>query len=304
MQIIVSGSTGLIGSALCARLMERGHHVRRLVRPGSLTSPNRAPMGTLVEWDPAAGTIDAEQLEHADVVIHLAGENIAAGRWGARRKKRILESRVGGTDLLARTLADRVHPPDLFISASAAGFYGDRGEEVLDESAASGSGFLAEVCRRWEAATQPATERGIGVVHPRISMVLSTRGGALKKMLPIFRLGLGGAPGSGEQYWPWISLDDAAASLVELAESDTAEGPVNLVAPESVTARQFAKALAAHLHRPAVLSVPETFVNLAFGEMGSDLLLASTRQVPARLQQMGYAFEQPTLDDAFDALLT
>ncbi len=302
MNIIVSGSTGLIGSRLCSALMERGHHVRRLVRPGTLTAPNKAPLGTLVRWDPANGTIDADQCEHADVVVHLAGESIE-GWWTARKKKRVLDSRVEGTGLLARTLAGLVHPPQLFISASASGYYGDRGGQTLDESADSGSGFLAEVARRWEAAAQPAAQRGIRIVHPRISMVLSRQGGALKKMLPIFQLGLGGKMGRGDQYWPWISIEDVTAALADLAEGLPADGPVNLVAPESVTCGEFVKALAKHLRRPAVFTMPEAFVNLAFGEMGSELLLASTRAVPARLQQLGYAFEHATLDDAFDALV-
>ncbi len=302
MNVIVSGSTGLIGNALCARLMSRGHHIRRLVRPGSLTAPNLAPLGTLIQWDPSRGTIDKAGLEHADVVIHLAGENIA-GRWTARKKARIHDSRVLGTDLLARSLAELVHPPELFISASAAGFYGDRADQVLTEASPSGTGFLAEVCRRWEAAADPARQRGIRVVHPRIAMVLSPDGGALTNMLPIFKFGLGGVMGAGDQYWPWISIDDCTGALATFVQGVEIEGPVNLVAPESVTCRAFTQTLAHHLKRPAFWLIPEAFVNLAFGEMGSELLLASTRQTPARLQQLGYVFEHPTLDKALDDLL-
>jgi uncharacterized protein len=302
MRIIVSGSTGLIGSAVCGALMNRGHRVVRLVRPQTLTTPNLAPLGTIIQWDPARDRIDAESLDDADVVIHLSGENVS-GRWTTAKKHRLLYSRVDTTALLARTLSQLINPPRLFLCASAVGYYGDRGDELLNESSPSGGGFLAEVCRRWEAASAPAAQRGIRTAQMRFGVVLSRRGGALKMMLPIFKLGLGGKLGTGRQYVPWISINDAAAAVAYLAENDDTLGPYNITAPSPVTNAEFTEALARRLKRPAFFNMPETLLTLVMGEMADHLLFASARVVPQRLEQCGFRFTHAELATALRELI-
>jgi|AMFO01.1.fsa_nt_gi hypothetical protein len=288
MRILVAGSSGLIGRHLVAFLRAGGHEVFRLVRRRA-TAPDEIP------WDPARGELDAPAVEGMDAWIHLGGENIAAGRWNARRRRAILESRVRSTRLLAETLARLDQPPRVFLCASAVGYYGDRGAEPVDESCGPGRGFLAEVCQRWEEAAQAARRAGVRVVHGRIGMVLSGAGGALARMLPAFRLGLGGRIGSGRQYVSWIAMDDLLGALLHCLGEERLEGPVNLVAPRPVPQAVFASTLARLLGRPAVLPLPAPVVRALFGEMGRELLLAGVRALPVALERTRFAFFYPDL---------
>jgi uncharacterized protein (TIGR01777 family) len=297
MRILVSGSSGLVGSALLRVLSRAGYSVARLARPG------RLPVKGDVVWDPAKGVIDRAFLEGLDAVVHLAGENIASGRWTPKRKQRIRESRVKTTRLLAEALAGLDRPPRVLVAASATGIYGDRGDEVLTEQSAAGTGFLAEVCRDWEAACEPATQRGIRVVNLRFGMVLSAAGGALALMLPAFRLGLGGPLGRGKQYQSWITLEDVLGVVQRAVTDERLRGPVNTVAPEAATNREFSKKLGRALGRPAVLAVPGFVLRLTFGEIADDVLLASARVSPARLQASGYRFLYPKLEAALRHVL-
>ena len=296
LRFVVSGASGLVGSALSASLAGRGHRVERLVRR---TPVSGAPE---IAWDPAQGTIDRDALEGADAVVHLAGESVAAS-WTAERKRAIRESRVAGTGLLASTLADLRRPPRVLVSASAVGYYGDRGEKTVTEDSPPGTGFLADTARAWEAAAEPALEAGIRVVHPRIGMVLSARGGALAKMLTPFRLGVGGVVGTGRQQMSWIALDDLVAVLEHLALTDELSGPVNAVAPHPVTNREFTATLGRVLGRPTLLPLPAFMVRLLFGEMGQALLLDGARVLPSRLEASGFGFRYPRLEEALRAEL-
>lgn len=296
LRIAVSGASGLVGAQLVAFLGTAGHDVRRLVR--------RAPRAAdEIAWDPARGTVDAAALEGSDAIVHLAGANVADGRWTDARKRAIRESRTVGTRLLAEALAGLARPPRVLLSASAIGVYGDRGDAPCAEGEPIGDGFLADVCREWEAATAPAEARGIRVVHARIGIVLAAQGGALARMLPVFRLGLGGVVGQGTQWMSWIALDDVVGALHHLLHAHDARGPVNLVAPAAATNRDFTAVLGRVLGRPTVLPVPAAMVRLAFGEMGEALLLGSTRVVPARLGELGFGFQTPALDEALRAEL-
>jgi uncharacterized protein (TIGR01777 family) len=291
MKIVVSGSTGLIGSALCSFLSANNHHVLRLVRK---TTAGRDEIG----WDPSSGKLDPGRLEGIDAVIHLAGENIAAGRWTEERKRRIRESRINGTRLLAETLARLSHPPKCWISVSAVGYYGDRGEEVLDEKSGPGSGFLADLCRDWEEATEPASEQGMRIVIPRLGTVLSPKGGALSLMLPVFRMGIGGRIGNGRQYMSWIALEDLVGIFNHAIRSESLKGPVNAVSPHPVTNLEFSKTLGRILSRPVAFALPSFAARLVFGEMADEALLASARVSPARLRDSNYIFRFPELEPA------
>ena len=295
MLIAVTGSTGLVGGALAPRLAAGGHRVVRLVRS---TTTALLPGERAVSWDPDAGAIDSTGLVGVEAVVHLAGESIASGRWTEARKRRIRASRVGSTRLLAEALARLARPPRVLVAASATGYYGDRGDEVLREDSAPGRGFLASVCREWEAAAEPAARRGIRVVHLRIGLVLSRDGGALAALLTPFRLGAGGPVGSGAQWWSWITLDDLVGAILHALVTEPLAGPVNAVAPNPVTNREFAKTLGRVLRRPALLPLPAFAARLVLGEMAGALLLASARVVPARLQATGYAFREPVLEGA------
>jgi uncharacterized protein (TIGR01777 family) len=297
MKILVSGSTGLVGKALVSALTGAGHQVTRLVRsqPG--------PDGKDVRWDPAAGSLDSGRLEGLDGVVHLAGESIAEGRWTAEKKARIRNSRVQGTRLLADALAQRVQRPKTLICASAIGYYGDRGAEILREESSPGSGFLPDVCREWEAATKPAANSGIRVVNLRTGLVLSSAGGALPKMLPPFKLGIGGKLGSGRQYMSWISIDDLVGIIQHALEKNSLSGPVNAVSPHPVTNLEFTRTLGRVLSRPTIFPVPAFAVRLMFGQMGEDLLLASARVEPARVAASGYVFRHPVLEGALRYVL-
>lgn len=296
MIVAVTGATGLVGSTLVPFLTQSGHEVRRLVRRAA-----RAP--DEVRWDPAAGTLDAAALEGVDAVVHLAGENIASGRWTAAKMQRIRESRVGGTRLLAEGLAKLERKPRVVVCASAIGFYGDRGAEELTEASAPGTGFLADVCRDWEAAADPLRAAGVRVVHLRIGVVLSARGGALKAMLVPFKLGVAGNMGSGRQYWSWIVPDDIAAGVAHALADAGLEGPVNMVSPNAVTNAEFTKTLGRVLRRPTVLPMPAPAARLVLGKMADDLILASARVVPAKLRESGFEFDYPELEGALRHVL-
>lgn len=295
MNLLVTGASGLVGKAVVSRLREDGHRVESLRR-----TENANEAGPT--WNPQRGQVRLDSLPRLDAVIHLAGESIAQ-RWTQAARERIRASRVDATRLLSEALA-RLRPvPRVMICASATGFYGDRGEETLSEESGPGSGFLAEVCQAWEAAAAPARQAGLRVVHLRFGIVLAREGGALAKMLPGFRLGLGGRLGRGRQYWGWIALEDVVR-VVELAmESDALSGAVNTVAPEDVTNAQFTSALARALHRPAFLGIPAPVVRAAFGQMGREALLASGRVRPDRLAKAGFVWRLPTLKEAFAHLL-
>lgn len=287
MRIAVTGASGLVGSALCARLDSEGYEVVRLVR--------RTAGPREVFWNPSSGILDEGALGGTDAIVHLAGENIAARRWSPAFKEKIRSSRVEGTAGLAGALATWANPPKVLLCASAVGFYGDRGDEELTEESPSGRGFLPELCIAWEGAAQPARDAGIRTVHLRLGTVLSTRGGALAKLLPPFRWGLGGRVGGGHQWMSWISLADAVGAILHLL-SVQVEGPINGVAPEPMTNGAFTEALARALHRPALFPLPAAAVRLAFGEMGKTLLLGSCRAFPSRLLHSGFAFLDPTLE--------
>jgi uncharacterized protein (TIGR01777 family) len=258
----------------------------------------RAPGTAAVHWNPERGEIDAAALEGHDAAVHLAGEPIAEGRWDEEKKRRILESRVKGTRLLAEALAGLSAKPRVLVSASATGFYGDRGDEVLHEESASGEDFLSEVCREWEKATLSASQAGVRVVHLRIGVVLSGEGGALTKMVTPFKLGLGGKLGSGRQYMSWIALEDLVGVIRRALEDESLRGPVNAVAPGAVTNEEFTKALGSALGRPTFMAVPAFAARLAFGEVADAVLLAGARVEPARLKEAGYQFQYPEIEGA------
>jgi hypothetical protein len=296
-RIAVSGSSGLVGSALLPELSSAGHEVVRIVR----RTP--APGEAAVRWDPVRLEIDAAGLDGADAAVHLAGGNIGAARWNPERKALLRDSRVDGTRLICGALAALPRPPKVLVSASAVGYYGDRGEEELTEGDPPGRGFLPDVCRAWEEATEVAERAGIRVVRLRIGMVLARDGGALPAMLPPFRLGLGGALGSGRQYMSWVSLDDVCGIVRHALADDRLRGPVNAVAPAAVTNREFTSTLARVLDRPSVVTVPAFALRLLVGEMADALLLASARVVPKRLLDTGYAFRSPELEPTLRRLL-
>ena len=297
MNVLVSGASGLIGSALVPLLRSDGHDVVRLERGGG-----RCDTGS-VSWDPQTGTLDRTRLTGIEAVVHLAGENIANGRWSRDKKIRIRSSRVDATHLLARTLAELDPPPQTLIAASAIGYYGDRGGAVLDEDSTPGGDFLAEVCREWEAATQPAAEGGIRVVNLRFGVVLSPIGGALATMLTPFRFGVGGPVGTGRQYLSWIAIDDALDAIRFALATPGLSGPVNAVSPNPVTSAEFARALGRVLSRPALLPLPAVAARLLFGEMADALLLSSTRVTPKRLLHAGFQFRFRELDAALRHVL-
>lgn len=292
LRIVMSGASGLIGSALASFLSCAGNQVRFLVR--------RAPKleSSEIFWDPLRGELDKNALESTDVVIHLAGENIGAGRWTDKRKAAIRESREKGTRFLAETLASLRHPPKVFLCSSAIGFYGDRKDETLSEESIPGAGFLAEVCRVWEEACEPARKAGIRVVNVRTGIVLALKGGALAQMLPPFLMGGGGIIGSGGQWMSWISLDDLLGVFHYLVHEEGLSGPVNAVAPGVLTNRDFTKVLGRVLKRPTVFPLPGFVVKMVFGEMGQALLLEGQRVVPDKLTRSGFRFLYPELKEA------
>jgi uncharacterized protein (TIGR01777 family) len=297
MNILVSGSSGLVGSALLPFLAREGDTVTRLVRSAPAAGEKAIP------WDPEKGQLSAAALEGFDAVVHLAGENIASGRWTAARKARIRDSRVKGTGLLGETLARLERPPRVLVSASGVGYYGSRGDEVLTEESSLGTGFLAEVCRDWEGATAPVAQRGIRVAIVRFGVIFSAHGGALPKMLMPFRLGAGGRVGDGRQYLSWVTLDDVIGAIHHALTTEALQGPVNVVAPQPVTNAEFTKTAGRVLRRPTLFPLPAFAARLMFGEMADELLLASQRARPVRLLDTHYAFRFPDLEGALGHLL-
>jgi uncharacterized protein (TIGR01777 family) len=291
MKVIVTGSTGMVGTDLCAQLQADGHEVARLVR-------RPAAVDNEIQWNPADGTIEADKLEGCDAIIHLAGENIAGRRWSDAFKSKIRDSRVKGTRLLAEAVAGLNSPPSVVVCASAIGYYGDRGEEVMLEDSLPGDDFLANICQEWERAADPLRSRGIRTVHLRIGVILSSKGGALAKMLFPFKMGVGGVIGDGRQYMSWVSLDDAIGALMHCMNRTDLQGPVNGTSPNPATNREFTKTFGKVLNRPTILPMPAFVAKLAFGEMGQALMLASTRVVPKKLQDTGYQFRYSNLEDA------
>ncbi|ACB75947.1 TIGR01777 family oxidoreductase [Opitutus terrae] len=295
-RVVIAGASGLIGTALTARLRSSGGEVRQLVRGTA-----RAPAEW--SWDPANGKIDVAALVGTEAVVNLAGANIGAGRWTAARKTLLRQSRIDATRTLVEAIARMTEKPAVLLNASAVGYYGDRGAEVLDETSASGRGFLAEVCEAWETEARRAEPLGVRVVLARFAMVLAPSGGALAKLRPLFQLGLGGRLGRGEQWMSWVTLGDAVRAVEHALADPQMNGPMNVAAPVPVTNAEFTRALAAALHRPAVFPVPRPVLRVALGEMADAMLLASTRAMPGRLRASGFGFEQPQLDGALAQVL-
>jgi uncharacterized protein (TIGR01777 family) len=296
MKILISGSTGLVGSSLLFYLGSKGHQIKTLVR-GEPTHPSQ------IRWNPTQIGPASAALEGIDAVVHLAGESIASGRWTKSRKSAIRDSRVLGTQRLTESLLRMQVAPKVYLCASAIGYYGDRGAQALNEESAPGNDFLADVCQSWEAATLPATQKGIRVVNLRFGMILSAQGGALAKMLLPFKWGVGGMIGSGAQVMSWIALDDILGIIAFALNGEGLRGPINAVAPKAVTNKEFTKTLGRVLHRPTILPLPAFAARLAFGEMANALLLSSARVEPARLLAAGYPFQWPDLDGALRHLL-
>ena len=296
MKIVVSGASGLIGTQLVAKLSSSGHEVIRLVR--------RSPKAGEIQWNPKSGTLDAAALEGTDAVIHLSGAGIGDKRWTDGYRKEILDSRTATTALLANTMASLSRKPSVFLSGSAIGIYGARNDEQLTEVSTHGTGFLAEVCEQWEAAAKPAVDAGIRTVYLRTGIVLSPKGGALKKLLPLFKLGVGGKFGNGKHWQSWISIDDEIGAIEHLLTANVS-GAVNLTAPNPVTNAEFTKVLASVLKRPAIVPVP-TFAPkiLLGGELADALLFTGQRVIPAALNASGYNFKHTTLESAFRSLLS
>jgi uncharacterized protein (TIGR01777 family) len=297
-KILISGASGMLGSALRDALTSRGLPILQLVRRPS-TQPSA------LQWNPSANPAipDPDALENISAAIHLSGSNVAAHRWTPAYKREIADSRIQSTRALANALANLRNPPQTLLVASASGIYGNRDDQLLDESSAPGTGFLAQVCQEWEAAAQPAVQAGIRVVHLRFGVVLGPGHGALGKMLPIFRLGLGGPLGSGRQWMSWISLQDAVSAILFLIDTPSISGPVNLTAPSPITNAQFTRALAHAVHRPAIFRAPAFALRMALGEMADEGLLASARVYPSRLTSAGFKFSQPTIAQALDSAL-
>ncbi|MEY2886535.1 MAG: hypothetical protein RJB40_1390 [Actinomycetota bacterium] len=296
MKIVISGASGLIGTQLVAKLSTSGHEVVRLVR--------RSPKAGEIQWNPKSGSLDASALEGVDAVIHLSGAGIGDKRWSDGYRKEILDSRTDTTALLAKTIASLSRKPSVFLSGSAIGIYGARNDEQLTEVSTHGTGFLAEVCEQWEAAAKPAVDAGIRTVYLRTGIVLSPKGGALKKLLPLFKLGVGGKFGNGKQWQSWISIDDEIGAIEYLLTANVS-GAVNLTAPNPVTNAEFTKVLASVLKRPAIVPVP-TFAPkiLLGGELADALLFTGQRVIPAALNASGYSFKHTTLESALRSLLS
>jgi len=296
-KVLITGATGLIGTPLCERLRSGGHQVVVLARSGSVPGENR------FGWNPGTGELDIRALRDVEVVVHLAGENIGARRWTPDYKRRIADSRLKSTALLVDTISRLDYRPRVLVSASAIGYYGNRSDEILTEISDPGTGFLSELCREWEAAAQKATALGLRVVCLRTGIVLSGGGGTLERMLPMFKFGLGGSLGSGNQYWSWIALDDVVRAIEFAVLTNRLTGPLNIVSPNPATNTEFTRTLARLLHRPALFPVPAPILRLALGEMADSLILSSQRVKPQRLAEERFAFEYPTLESALVAAI-
>jgi len=290
MKTAIAGASGLVGSALIPVLQRDGHEITRLVRS--------APKAGEIEWHPNQDVLNANDFEGFDVIVNLAGENIAGGRWTDDQKRKIRDSRVNGTHLLSEAIAKLARKPQVFVCASATGIYGDRGDEKLDEQSESGGGFLAGVCREWEKATEPASKAGVRVVNLRYGPILARDGGMLAKLLTPFKMGMGGKVGSGKQYISWVSLEDAVRATKFAIDEEAIRGPLNVVSPNPVTNEEFTKTLGHVLNRPTALAMPAFAARLAFGEMADEMLLASQQVLPKRLHSTGFQFELPELERA------
>ncbi|MCZ6616211.1 MAG: TIGR01777 family oxidoreductase [Thaumarchaeota archaeon] len=297
-KILITGSTGFIGSQLIPFLTAGGHTVIPMFRSNGKDDKEDA-----IYWDPAEGTIDSSKLEGMDVVIHLSGASIANGRWSEERKGIISRSRVDSTVLLSHALSKLRKPPEVLVSASATGYYGDTGKKIITERSAPGSGFLPTVSQEWERSTKPASNAGIRVVNLRTGLVLSPLGGFLKQILPLFRLGLGGKLGSGKQYMSWISMDDLLHVVLFAITNKLVKGPINVTSPKPVTNEKFTKTLGHVLSRPTLFSVPASAIRLLFGEMGKDLVLGGCRVIPEKILTLGFRFSHPTLEKALKHVL-
>lgn len=296
-KVLVSGASGLVGRALIKQLRRDSYQVYPLVR-------TREVNHAAIFWDPVAGAIEAKRLEGMDAVVHLAGENIATGKWTTEKKRRLWVSRVEGTRLLAETLDHLSKPPKVLICASALGYYGNRGDQWLDEDAVAGQGFLAEMCTAWEGACDAARKRGIRVVNLRIGIVLTRDGGMLAQVEPIFRKGLGGPLGDGGQFLSWIDLGDLVEMITFILRDETIEGAVNAVAPHPITNREFATTLGRFFKRPAILRVPAWVLCLLYQEMAQEALLASARLSARKITSKGFSFQSPTIDMALNRLFS
>jgi uncharacterized protein (TIGR01777 family) len=291
MKIAIAGASGLVGTALIPALEAQGHQVTRLVRG--------APRAGEIEWHPNKDEVSAASLEGFDIIINLAGENIAAGRWSDEQKRKIRDSRISGTHLLSEAIVKMQRKPRAFICASATGIYGDRDDEVLDEQSDSGGGFLAGVCREWEMACEPAVKAGVRVVNLRFGPILAREGGMLSKLLTPFKMGMGGKVGSGRQFISWVSLEDSVNAILLAINDESVRGPLNIVSPNPVTNEEFTKTLGHVLSRPTALSMPAFAARLAFGEMADEMLLTSQRVMPKKLNAAGFQFKYPELESAF-----
>jgi len=306
MHVAITGATGLIGTALSRALRDGGHRVTGITRS--------APGTGQLRWSPGDGHLDPAGLRDVDAVVHLAGEkigfadwsprSIAAARWTPEIKRRIIDSRVAGTSLIARTLADHDSGPRTLVSASAIGYYGDRGDETLTEASAAGDLFMSRVCQVWESSADPARDAGVRVVHPRMGLVQTPDDGALQRSLPLFKLGLGGRFGAGRQWWSWVMLDDVIGVLVHALTDDGVSGPINVTAPDPVTNATYTRVLGRVLGRPAVLPIPEFGPRLVFGEMADELLYSSARVLPRATLASGYRFRHTDLEAGLRSVLT
>jgi uncharacterized protein len=303
MKVLVSGSTGMIGSALVAFLSSQGHEVISLIRPQTKGSPLSNGKSATISWDPKAGNINTEALEGFDAVVHLGGENIADSRWSEARKNELRESRAESTRLLAETLAKLKNRPEVFLVASAIGYYGDKGEAILDEESSKGAGFLSDLCQQWELATKSASQADIRVVNLRIGVVLSTKGGALAKMLLPFEMGAGGEIGDGKQYFSWVSIDDVVGAILHALKTTSLSGPVNVTAPNPVTNKEFTKALGKVLFRPTLIPIPSFGLRILFGEMADECLIAGQRVMPDKLQKSNYKFRDTNIEPTLRKIL-
>jgi uncharacterized protein (TIGR01777 family) len=299
MRVAITGSTGLIGSALTKSLLKDGHQVLRLTRGGAKAAGDGSESAS---WDPKGGTVQPGALEGVEAVVHLAGAGIGDKRWNDAYKKELRDSRVLGTQTIARAIAGLDAKPRVLVSGSAVGYYGDTGDRVVDESTPAGTDFLARLCVEWEDASAPAAQAGIRVVHPRTGLVVSAKGGAWGKLFPLFRYGLGGRLGSGNQYWPFISLTDHIAALRFAIDNDDVVGPLNFSAPEPLTNREITKAMGKAMSRPTLASVPEFALKIAVGEFASGIT-GSCRAVPAGLLKAGFQFQYPTIEQSLQSVL-
>lgn len=295
MKVAIAGASGLVGSALIPVLKKLGGQITRLVRSD--------PKAGDIEWHPNQDQVSSRSLEGFDVIINLAGENLAGGRWTDDLKRKIRDSRVNGTHLLSEAIAKLPQKPRVFACASATGIYGDRDDETLDEQSESGGGFLAGVCREWEKATEPAVKAGTRVVNLRFGPILAREGGMLAKLLTPFKMGMGGKVGSGKQFISWVALDDAVNAIKFALEDESIRGPLNIVSPNPVTNEEFTKTLGHVLNRPTALAMPAFAARLAFGEMADEMLLVSQKVIPKKLTQLGFTFAFPDLEAAMRHLV-